>query len=209
MALAEALVAGLMVGAIQEDDKMSLELAILILAILIIIVFAKWLTRGKELRCPFCKKSGAPVGEERPELVSFYKDSLKGRKVIIDQCPQCKSIWLDHSELAQLVGTKQDIPAFAKDSKASVLCPKCHVDNLRNVIYSRDIVIMACPHCFGIWLDRGELIKIKERLEAKPELIKSFEATKDAVTPPIQETGVKEKMISVINSTIESIKDSF
>ena len=42
-----------------------------------------------------------------------------------------------------------------------MFCPNCKAD--MNQYNKNGIIIDACPHCQGIWLDRGELEKILEQ----------------------------------------------
>jgi len=42
-----------------------------------------------------------------------------------------------------------------------MFCPKCKRD--MNQYNKNGIIIDTCPHCQGIWLDRGELEKILEQ----------------------------------------------
>jgi Zn-finger nucleic acid-binding protein len=44
-------------------------------------------------------------------------------------------------------------------------CPRCHSSPL-NVAQRQGVEIDTCPHCRGVWLDRGELDKIINRYEA-------------------------------------------
>jgi uncharacterized protein len=51
----------------------------------------------------------------------------------------------------------------AKENAMSLLCPSCKVDL---VMSDRSgIEIDYCPKCRGVWLDRGELDKIIERVD--------------------------------------------
>ena len=47
------------------------------------------------------------------------------------------------------------------NSAAGLLCPACRVSLVMSE--RSGIEIDYCPHCRGIWLDRGELDKIVER----------------------------------------------
>lgn len=48
---------------------------------------------------------------------------------------------------------------------------QCPIDQSELVMSERSgIEIDYCPKCRGIWLDRGELDKIIERSEARPQL---------------------------------------
>lgn len=97
-----------------------------------------------------------------------------GEGIEIDQCSECKGIWLDHKELETLQETFDiknasdlaDLPsligqAYAMalaNSKAELNCPKCNVlMERREHGYCSQIMIDVCSSCRGIWLDRDEL----------------------------------------------------
>jgi Zn-finger nucleic acid-binding protein len=94
--------------------------------------------------------------------------------VEVDQCTECKGVWLDHSELEKLQEAKEQdysedlakLPnlvgqAYARslaNSKAEVNCPKCNeLMERREHGYCSQILVDICCSCRGIWLDRGEL----------------------------------------------------
>ncbi len=84
------------------------------------------------MRCPTCDHEMTPIEAEGIE---------------VDMCTNCGGIWLDDSELEELLGT--------------VRCPHCErmmvVRELRGVEYD------YCPYCGSVWMDRGELGTLVER----------------------------------------------
>jgi uncharacterized protein len=105
-----------------------------------------------------------------PKCGSFLETRLIG-EVEVDQCPICHGIWLELGELPVLLGTAS-IPE-GNGRGASViadviegLCPHCGgLGNMIRIasIKRSDIVIDACPVCYGVWLDGGELSKLAEK----------------------------------------------
>ena len=85
----------------------------------------------------------------------------------IDICPLTKGIWLDLGELRVLTGLEADLPYFKEAVAASTETiwpsPVAHC-NLREIRFhpSYQVVIDYCPVSGGIWLDRGELDKLKD-----------------------------------------------
>lgn len=49
-------------------------------------------------------------------------------------------------------------------------CPKCDAVTLEKKLYSlgSGVIMDCCPKCQGVWLDRGELEKIRAALYSEP-----------------------------------------
>jgi Zn-finger nucleic acid-binding protein len=65
------------------------------------------------------------------------------------------------------------------------LCPACHVsmDKFR-YMYSSNIILDECPNCGGVWVQDGELRRMREVLESQttgPKVVRVSSAT--AVKP--------------------------
>jgi uncharacterized protein len=104
------------------------------------------------MQCPGCS---------RADLVQAKS---KSTGVLVDQCPQCQGMWCDRGEIERMLDIivdKLDIPRHGKISTRK--CPRC-AQRLRAVTYrGTHVTVDACPECAGIWLDRGELQRIRER----------------------------------------------
>ncbi|GAB4185828.1 MAG: hypothetical protein Kow00108_23280 [Calditrichia bacterium] len=121
---------------------------------------------------------------DRSELVKRIYEA----NVEIDECPQCKGVWLDEGELEKIqeisdndysdelkkmpdyIGNAFDM---AKDRREeNRVCPKCNQSmDRREYGYCSQVMIDVCPSCRGIWLDNHELQKLeifyeKSRVEA-------------------------------------------
>jgi Zn-finger nucleic acid-binding protein len=86
----------------------------------------------------------------------------------------CGGIWFDHWELQkvdeqaetageQLLGVRRD-PGVVVDPAERYRCPKCRDDVvLMRHFWSvkREVTIDECPECGGIFLDAGELARIR------------------------------------------------
>lgn len=86
--------------------------------------------------------------------------------VEIDICPVTKGLWLDLGELAVLTGLEVDLPYFhqAVASSRETLWPSPSAPcKLREMRFdpSHEVVIDYCPQSGGVWLDAGELDKLK------------------------------------------------
>ena len=96
---------------------------------------------------------------------------------MLDGCDGgCAGIWFDHDELAILsrehphperpVATLLRDPALPVDDHAIRMCPRCDHVTLDKKLYSlgSGVVLDRCLHCRGVWLDHGELEKIRNAL---------------------------------------------
>lgn len=91
------------------------------------------------------------------------------KSVEVDECADCKGMWLDASELAALVGSWRDLPREGVPANNTITgplsCPRCDC-SLERRTYSEQqrTVVDNCPLCHGIWLDRGELARILDEV---------------------------------------------
>ncbi|HTO24759.1 MAG TPA: zf-TFIIB domain-containing protein [Gaiellaceae bacterium] len=136
------------------------------------------------MNCPACSHALTPlsVGE-----------------LTVDACEGgCGGVWFDHYELRkvdepsealgdQLLDVQRD-PSVVVDPSKRYDCPKCNdgVVMMRHFwSVRREITIDECPECGGIFLDAGELAKIRTEFpshEAKEAAADSyFHATVDPV----------------------------
>lgn len=111
-------------------------------------------------KCPKCKIQLSDI--------IFYNTE-------VDYCPNCLGLWFDEEELRWAKDEKDkeliwlDIDLWADEKKFKVgrgmrLCPECRLP-LYEVFYGNSkVVVDVCNMCRGIWLDRGEFVKIIEWL---------------------------------------------
>ena len=116
--------------------------------------------------------------------------------VQVDQCPNCKGVWLDRDELRRAkdqadrdlnwmdfeIWKHQDL--FEVEPR-HFKCPNCpNKDELVAVRYGdTKVAVDYCRSCEGIWLDRGEFKRIIDTLEN--EL--TTKSTTDYIKASIQE----------------------
>jgi len=102
------------------------------------------------------------------KIVSHY-----GGPIIVDQCERCGGIWFDQSELFRAKqGEAEEIevlntemlrtPSVIEDS--TLLCPRDQAAMTRftDKYFPQDIVLVRCPSCHGIWLNRGTFTKYQQ-----------------------------------------------
>ncbi len=146
------------------------------------------------------------------ENLSLYK--VFGIK--IEACPKCKGIFLDKDELRSLKdkSTKgtwltlrwmdDEVEAIEK-SKAMLskrLCPKCSkVKFISTHFGESNIILDWCPHCHGVWLDRGEFQEILQYMADKLNNLTSDEM-KSKVYEEIKEiwNGPENKLSEVLDA---------
>lgn len=100
----------------------------------------------KEMKCPKCKNS------------DLSEKKVKGKETRTDLCPDCKGIWFDEGELADILSVAVrniKVPPDAK--KQEIICPRCE-KNLYLFCYPGTMTLIdMCRECDGIWLDDREL----------------------------------------------------
>jgi hypothetical protein len=105
------------------------------------------------MKCPVCDV----------EMVSEEVE-IPGPNVVIDYCPDCRGIWLDEGELNKLLHSKaperviKGSPGIKRWGKE--VCPRCK--GAMQIKFVHDIEVDECTECSGIWLDRGELKRLKD-----------------------------------------------
>ena len=106
--------------------------------------------------------------------VELKKEEIEtfGPNVIIDVCPKCKGIWLDKGELGKFLKDRKLTNYLTKHigtkSRSPMVCPRCGMT--MDVEKAEGIEVDVCLSCGGVWLDQGELDKLKEISEVGYEL---------------------------------------
>ena len=88
--------------------------------------------------------------------------------VVIDVCPKCHGYWFDNNELDKLSGGKalEGMIFTARVLGKALKCPACKED--MHFMTIEGVTIDSCPKCEGVWLDDGELKKLRLALPDKP-----------------------------------------
>ncbi|MDD5070348.1 MAG: zf-TFIIB domain-containing protein [Candidatus Omnitrophica bacterium] len=116
------------------------------------------------MNCPKC------VGKLEPIVIEG---------VTVDVCWACEGIWFDQGELEKVIEADSrdfkriDINRDSLDGEEfnqlhSSLdhkvgqCPKCSGTTfLKKEDYPNGVTVDVCPECLGIWLDGGEILKLR------------------------------------------------
>jgi Zn-finger nucleic acid-binding protein len=101
--------------------------------------------------------------------------------VIVDVCKGgCGGIWFDNFELkkfdephesaGELLNIERD-ESIAIDSSEKLKCPKCdNIVMLRHFFSpKKEVEVDECPNCCGIWLDAGELNRLRSLFNTEEE----------------------------------------
>jgi len=96
-----------------------------------------------------------------------------GEPIIVDQCEQCGGIWFDESELFRAKqGEAEKIEVLdtatlrtpSTIDHPSLICPRddSAMHRFTDKYFPQDIVLVRCPSCHGIWLNRGIFTKYQQ-----------------------------------------------
>ena len=102
------------------------------------------------------------------KIVSHY-----GVPIIIDQCEKCGGIWFDEAELFRAKqGEAERIEVLnteilrtpAPIENSTLFCPRsgAKMHRFTDRHFPQDIVLVRCPLCHGIWLNRGVFTKYQQ-----------------------------------------------
>lgn len=98
----------------------------------------------------------------------------------VEVCPDCQGEWLHAGELQKLVeqhdevftpeeiaslaGVDKEIFTAEKDDHDELNCPVCDGVRMEHFNYgdTSGIILHKCTECGGIWMDKGELLKVEE-----------------------------------------------
>lgn len=142
--------------------------------------------------------------ETKPAMdkVKLFNDE----QLIIDKCPSCFSLFIDHFELDHALQKAGDEPSLVNEQLLEILvketkvekkiqyypCPDCNILMKRhNFGYRSGTVVDICQE-HGVWLDNGELKRIVEWRRAGGH-IKHVQRLEDRV----EEAERKVKMTTV------------
>ena len=102
------------------------------------------------------------------KVVSHY-----GQPIIVDQCERCGGIWFDESGLFRAKqGEAEKIEALNTEmlrtpsviENSTLFCPRDQgaMQRFTDKYFPQDIILVRCPSCHGIWLNRGTFTKYQQ-----------------------------------------------
>lgn len=89
--------------------------------------------------------------------------------VELDWCPECGGLWFDSGEMELLAkkatanSTEERLlPSEpAQTDEQRLKCPLCRKRMDKRLLgHAQPVIADLCPHCDGLWLDRGELEQV-------------------------------------------------
>jgi Zn-finger nucleic acid-binding protein len=101
---------------------------------------------------------------------------LKIGDVQIDECRQCRGIWFDKGELAEVKDVVEpdlrwlDFGIWKEEARFHIndeplKCPRCQKDAVREISYQGpDVEFRFCPFCEGVWLNAANFKQILDAL---------------------------------------------
>ncbi len=109
------------------------------------------------MKCPRC-------GSES------FTEQYKG--IEVDQCSNCKDMWLDYGELDELEDTAFDRDGVKgslmfRSFRGDLLCPKCQRPMQFFNYRAYDLELDFCDQEHGVWLDAGEEKRVLELMEQR------------------------------------------
>lgn len=128
-----------------------------------------------------------------PKCIGIMKELIiPGRKPLaVNQCPICGGLWFDRNELPQVLSSRMlsdtelrlELDARFDEELLSridldgkeIECPRCQNGVKMKKIPAprkRGVRIDYCARCSGIWLDKGEYDRIRERSVAEQLALK-------------------------------------
>jgi Zn-finger nucleic acid-binding protein len=107
-----------------------------------------WFPIGVTIACPKCAQP-------------MFRAKHAGTEV--DLCSGCHGLWLDRAELAAITGQPVDLPEPQAPMTTPLKCPRCGSALLERAYSGRaDLLVECCAKCGGIYLDKGEMVVIKD-----------------------------------------------
>jgi serine/threonine protein kinase len=115
---------------------------------------------GYSSRCPSC--TGHP-------LVPVTLGSVE-----VDTCGNCRGVWFDQGEVAQVAGESLGVGQHAalasqlgrRVESTEMICPACEEPLATYVFEEHKLEVELCELCGGVWLDHGELAQL-QRVNAR------------------------------------------
>jgi Zn-finger nucleic acid-binding protein len=125
------------------------------------------------MKCPVCENL---LAEKTIESIT------------VDVCAGgCGGIWFDNYELEKVDNATESAGAglleveraesFPVDHTVRRTCPKCDDQIMMRHFASvnKDVEVDECPGCGGVWLDAGELGRIRDQFATEEERREAFE----------------------------------
>jgi Zn-finger nucleic acid-binding protein len=121
---------------------------------------------------------------DNTEMRQVQVQSHYGQPIFLEQCEKCGGIWFDESELYRVKqGEAEKIELVDEEllnslsliSNSKLKCPRDQTQLVRfeDRYFPQGIVLVRCPKCSGLWLNRSEFTKYQNARERMlhPEVV--------------------------------------
>jgi Zn-finger nucleic acid-binding protein/uncharacterized protein YxjI len=116
--------------------------------------------------------------------------------VVVDTCTQCRAVWFDHSELASMAGTRDDLPSLQEVqdhvSATTLPCPRCTATTLVEMPYAsgQPLKIATCPTCQGVLSSLSDLGAIRATAASARMIVRRESSTSNTDLVQTAETSI-------------------
>jgi Zn-finger nucleic acid-binding protein len=104
------------------------------------------------MQCPTC------------HIIELLQAKSRSTGVTLDHCPQCRGVWCDRGEIERMLDVV--VTGLRVPSDAAICARRCPIcsERLHSFLYrGTHVTVDGCRSCTGIWLDGGELERIRQR----------------------------------------------
>lgn len=116
-------------------------------------------------------------------LVPYFIKTSETSDIGVNYCYNCGGFWCDHWVANKISYNKfqelaRDLPLYDEESLmgGNGKCPYCFVklQRLLGENIPSNLIVEACPQCWGNWFPKGELFRFKIAQESKLDYLKKW-----------------------------------
>jgi Zn-finger nucleic acid-binding protein len=162
------------------------------------------------LTCPQCAS----------EMKEVRAEASTGYLIALDQCPRCGGIWCDRWELFPITAAAAQrldaadqkalwTPVASADAEPFA-CPRCRarMRPFHDPAVPSDARIERCPNCEGMWLNRGELWRLKQHAAPPSPLASATPAQVDRLTDRMTSGAQPLPTVRNLDSVFDAVPDA-
>ena len=111
---------------------------------------------------------------ECPQCSAHLTRLVGGEGIEVNWCERCKGTWHDKGILDEF-SRESHLPRLLQEQPASSQypsdrrCPRCGVPMEKSTLGAEKFVVDRCRSCQGLWLDHGEVARLGQLSEARPQ----------------------------------------
>ncbi len=137
-----------------------------------------------------------------------------GQSIPLDQCPTCGGIWFDESELfrakqgeaARIDTVNADSLCSPAEIKDGLVCPRDRARLFRftDRQFPESIVLLRCPSCHGIWLNRGGFAAYQNKRDELAKARGGLQPVREVLITVPPEASVMEKLGQFLSTDLNT-----